>query len=112
MVFVSLAMKKKAASSGNRQGEKRQRLQAVALSTSSVWFVNLIVNMPGAEEKGTWTDGSVNTSVVQSLLKNFDPLHRFLQRLDCLHVEHRIVNALGDGAKVVAVFVTVRGFAD
>jgi hypothetical protein len=41
-----------------------------------------------------------------------DPLHRFLQRLDRFHVEHRIVDALGDGAKVVAFFVTVRGFAD
>jgi hypothetical protein len=62
--------------------------------------------------KGPWSFGSVNTSVVQALLKNFDALHRFLQRLDCLHVEHRIVDALGDGAKVVTVFVAVRGFAD
>jgi hypothetical protein len=30
MVFVSLAMEKKAASSGNRQEEKRQRLLAVS----------------------------------------------------------------------------------
>jgi hypothetical protein len=42
----------------------------------------------------------------------FDPLHCFLQRLHCLHVKHRIVDALGDGAKVIAVFVAVGGFAD
>jgi hypothetical protein len=41
-----------------------------------------------------------------------DPLHCFLQRLDCLHVEHRVVDALGDSAKVVAFGVAVRGFAD
>jgi hypothetical protein len=45
-------------------------------------------------------------------LQSFDALHCFLQRLDCLHVEHRIVDALGDGAKVVAFFVAVGGFAD
>jgi hypothetical protein len=38
--------------------------------------------------------------------------HCFLQCLHRLHVEHRIIDALGDGAKVVAVFVAVRGFAD
>ena len=42
----------------------------------------------------------------------FDPLHCFLQCLDRFHVEHRIVHRFGDGAKVVAVFVTVGGFAD
>jgi hypothetical protein len=41
-----------------------------------------------------------------------DPLHCFLQRLHRLHVEHRVVDALGDGAKVVAFFVAVGGFAD
>jgi hypothetical protein len=44
--------------------------------------------------------------------KSFDPLHCFLQRLDCLHVEHRVVDALGDGAKVVAFCIAVRGFGD
>jgi hypothetical protein len=56
----------------------------------------------------------INCDVVNGnhAFKGFDALHCFLQRLDCFHVEHRVVDALGDGAKVVAVFVAVGGFAD
>jgi hypothetical protein len=34
------------------------------------------------------------------------------KRLHRLHVEHRIVDAFGDSAKVVAFFIAVGGFAD
>jgi hypothetical protein len=78
----------------------RHAITAIATSASGIVL------------KGPWSFGSVNTSVVQSLLKRFNPLHCFLQRLDRLHVEHRIVHRLGDGAKVIAVFIAVRGFAD
>ena len=56
----------------------------------------------------------INCDVVNCnhAFKGFDPLHCFLQRLNCLHVEHRIVDALGDSAKVVAVFIAVGRFAD
>jgi hypothetical protein len=40
----------------------------------------------------------INCDVVNGnhAFKGFDALHRFLQRLDRLHVEHRVVDALGD----------------
>jgi hypothetical protein len=43
--------------------------------------------------------------------EGFDTIHCFLQRLDGFHVEHRIVDAFCNSAKVVAFFVAVGGFA-
>jgi hypothetical protein len=56
----------------------------------------------------------INCDVVNGnhAFKGFDLGDCFLQRLHRFHVKHRIVDALGDGAKVVAVFVAVGGFAD
>jgi hypothetical protein len=40
--------------------------------------------------------------------KGFDALHCFLKRLDCFHVEHRVVDALGDGAEITLLRCCLR----
>jgi hypothetical protein len=56
----------------------------------------------------------INCDVVNGnhAFKGFDLGDCFLQCLHRLHVEHRIVDALGNSAKVVTVCVAVGGFAN